>query len=469
MKNKIGLNEIVSVSKRGTRVEDALLRNALVNSGRLRTDFNNLYILSQDGNVIENIGVAGAKAVARIREELFEEDVCIQVDSKKIEAALNDIVAQPSMFVNTQDLKNNTLLNLENGIIDLVNLEFVEEREPKLLFDNKLRFSFKKQIGNLKDNAPIFARFCEESLGVVFGENGNVRENEKKLISLLQVMGYLLSNVGNLRKAAFFVGPPASGKSTILHVLGKVMSPKSTVTAYNFRQLTKTFTMASVANSKLNIIEEMDVVSKAQLEAFKLIVAGGNLTGERKYKEDVEVKASVKLAVASNSLPLFESGNLSPIVDRMHVVVFEKTVPRNQRELDLAERLWEEKDAIFSYTVMAFAEVIKNNGAFTLDERAEVLLNRMLEEANSEEQFIKAHLEISPGKNLTAKKVYEAYLAFCQRNALTAKSRHCLYTAIAFEFGKAGEKKKVRDPNAINNDSVQGFAGLRLKGGEDVD
>lgn len=466
---KITLEDITVFSKKERRVDEARVRKALIDSGKLYTDFNNLFFFDAEQRVVENIGVAGNKAVSRVRAELFDDDVIAVLDIKRLENALKDIVAIPKLWFDSQVLKNTTLVNMQNGVLDLSDLNLKTENNGTLLFDSKLDFSFKSGEVNLKEDAPVFAQFCEQSLGVVFKEGGGIQQNEQKLMSLLQGIGYLVSNVGSFRRAVFFMGPPASGKSTILHLLARVMTPVSVVSAYNFRQLTKSFTMVSVATSKLNIVEELDCVSKVQLEAFKLLVAGGRLSGERKYQSDVEVKASVKLAVASNSLPLFEAGNLAPIIDRMHLIVFENTISGSNRDINLEDKLWEERDVIFSLALAEFSKVVQNKGEFTMDNKAATLLDRLLEETSSEEQFVKAHLELAAGNNISASKVMSAYYAFCKENAYVAKKPHYLYQAILLTFGKAGEKKKVRDPYNVGVNSVQGFSGLRLKGGEEIE
>lgn len=466
--SKITLNDITIFSKKERRVDEAKVRKALISSGRLYSDFNNLFFFDKEKRIVENIGVVGNKAVSKVRAELFDDDVIAVLDIKRLENALKDIVAIPKLWFDSQRMKNTTFVNLQNGVLNLSDLTLKEKSDEVLIFDSQLDFSFKGKEINVKEEAPVFARFCEESLGTVFEENGKVHANEQKLTSLLQGMGYLLSNVGSFRKAVFLMGPPASGKSTILHLLARVMTPATTVSAYNFRQLTKSFTMASVATSKLNIVEELDNVSKIQLEVFKLLVAGGRLSGERKYQSDMEVKASVKLAIASNSLPLFEAGNLAPIIDRMHLIVFENTISSSKRDTDLESKLWQERDIIFSLALAEFSKVVQNKGEFTMDNKAEALLNRLLEEANNEEQFIKTHIELSPGSNLAANRVLDAYRSFCKENAFVAKSPHYLYQAILLAFGIAGVKKKVRDPEVLCGSSVQGFAGLRLKGGEEV-
>ena len=466
MENKITIDEIAKENKNGIRIDDVLLRNALVNSGKLRSDYTNLYILNEADNIVENIGVAGVKAISRVREELLDEHTGLIVASKKIEIALNDLIALPSIFINTQDFRNTTWVNLENGVMDLQSLEVIQSKVPNLLFDSKLNFSFREGAINLKKDVPVFADFCERSLGVLFEEDGSIKRNGTKLASLLQGIGYLISNIGSLRKAVFFLGPPASGKSTLLHLLAKVITPSSNVSAYNFRQFSKSFTMTTVANAKINIVEEVDCVSRPQMEAFKLLVAGGRLSGERKYQSDVELKANVKLAIASNSLPLFEVGNLAPIVDRIHLVIFENTIPSAKREFDLEDRLWQERDIIFSLALVEFSKVLQNNGVFKMEAIAETLLNRLVEESNSEELFVKGYLKSCPGNNLAASRVFDAYKAFCRENGFSAKSSHCLYQAILLAYGSAGEKKKVRDPYVLANSSVQGFCGLALEGGE---
>ena len=463
---KIKLNDIVVLSGKEKRIDETKVRKTLMASGRLFTDFSNLYLLDKEKRVVENIGVAGTKAVSKVRAELLDEDVVTLLDIKKLENALKDIVAVPQIWLDSQIFKNTNFVNLKNGVLDLSNLSFKNDNCEGMIFDSQLDFSYVDKIAGLKDEAPYFAKFCEQSLGVEFGEDGSVKKNEEKVVSLLQGIGYLMSNVGNLRKAVFFLGPHASGKSTLLHLIARVITPVSNVTAYNFRQLAKSFTMTTVATSKLNIVEEVDGVSKVQMEAFKLLVAGGRISGERKYQTDVELKADVKLGIASNSLPLFEVGNLAPIVDRVHLIIFENTISRENRDVDLEDRLWQERDIIFSMALVAFSKVVQNNGIFKMEAIAETLLNRLLEESNSEELFVKGYLKSCPGNNLAASRVFDAYKAFCRENGFSAKSSHCLYQAILLAYGSAGEKKKVRDPYVLANSSVQGFCGLALEGGE---
>ena len=376
-----------------------------------------------------------------------------------IKSLLNELAVDSEIHIeNAVFEKNMEYVNFRNGVLDINTGIFTAEVDgyfDYVLDCNYCTVDYQHSFPN------SLLKLLKEPMDL---ENINsLSEKDKsKVILVLEAIGYILSDSQQERKAIFFIGPTASGKSTLAKFIASIIAPKSMVKKYTLTQMAEGFSSMSAVRAKLNYADELDVSSKKSLQLFKLMVSGGELTLPQKYAEDRDVPIRAKLLFCCNELPDLHNLQAEAIMDRMLLIGFKNSVKK--RDSTLAASLYEQRDLIVSMAFDAYMET-KKKRKFTDSKFAQDLLKIYSVEQNSNKNFVNDCLKLSTDGKIASSKLFDEYLSYCQANGISKPlSRHSLYQEILTKFAGYAEQKKIRDPNTGR--SVQGFTGIAFKNDE---
>ena len=376
-----------------------------------------------------------------------------------IKSLLNELAVDSEIHIeNAVFEKNMEYVNFRNGVLDINTGKFTAEADgyfDYVLDCNYCTVDYQHSFPN------SLLKLLKEPMDL---ENINsLSEKDKsKVILVLEAIGYILSDSQQERKAIFFIGPTASGKSTLAKFIASIIAPKSMVKKYTLTQMAEGFSSMSAVRAKLNYADELDVSSKKSLQLFKLMVSGGELTLPQKYAEDRDVPIRAKLLFCCNELPDLHNLQAEAIMDRMLLIGFKNSVKK--RDSTLAASLYEQRDLIVSMAFDAYMET-KKKRKFTDSKFAQDLLKIYSVEQNSNKNFVNDCLKLSTDGKIASSKLFDEYLSYCQANGISKPlSRHSLYQEILTKFAGYAEQKKIRDPNTGR--SVQGFTGIAFKNDE---
>ena len=135
--------------------------------------------------------------------------------------------------------------------------------------------------------------------------------------TLQEWFGYILSGRTDLQKMLMVVGPPRSGKGTIVRTLIALIGAESHA-AVTDTALANDFGLALLVDKTLAVFSDTRVTIKGK----KLVETLLSVTGEdtvpvnRKYRDAVSVRLGVRFMIMSNELP-FLPDNSGAIVSRM--------------------------------------------------------------------------------------------------------------------------------------------------------
>lgn len=149
-------------------------------------------------------------------------------------------------------------VNFRNGVLDINTGNFTAEADS--YFDYVLDCNYcTVEYPNSFPNSLL--KLLKEPMDL---ENINsLSEKDKsKVILVLEAIGYILADSQQERKAIFFIGPTASGKSTLAKFIASIITPKSMVRKYTLTQMAEGFSSMSAVRAKLNYADELDVSSK---------------------------------------------------------------------------------------------------------------------------------------------------------------------------------------------------------------
>lgn len=441
------------------RQEELLqLKASIVNQKKLYCDGNDFYILQPEIRLIEKLP-KGNELVRFFKDNMLKKLGYENLSVANIKSLLNELAVDSEIHIeNAVFEKNMEYVNFRNGVLDINTGNFTAEVDgyfDYVLDCNYCTVDYQHSFPN------SLLKLLKEPMDL---ENINsVSEKDKsKVILVLEAIGYILADSQQERKAIFFIGPTASGKSTLAKFIASIIAPKSMVKKYTLTQMAEGFSSMSAVRAKLNYADELDVSSKKSLQLFKLMVSGGELTLPQKYAEDRDVPIRAKLLFCCNELPDLHNLQAEAIMDRMLLIGFKKSVKK--RDSTLADYLYWQRDLIVSMAFDAYMET-KKKRKFTDSKFAQDLLKIYSVEQNSNKNFVNDCLKLSTDGKIASSKLFDEYLSYCQANGISKPlSRHSLYQEILTKFAGYAEQKKIRDPNTGR--SVQGFTGIAFKNDE---
>lgn len=452
-KPQISRNEIMASKNNGSQyVSYKKLKEAMML--HLRSDGKYLYIY-KTGYFWEKL----TKNVSlRLRQEIFAVEAQAELEKSMLDRAVIDLTEDIRILIENKNLNSERYIHFKNGIYDLFSKRLIKEPTE----DTK----------NLIFSYVVDACFIEPKMALnrmstfMYFMRTSFKSDEIMKEYVCQNIGYSVSSVNSLRKAVIFIGSTATGKSTFARFLAAVIQPQSQVSYVNFQDLGDKFRLYDAACAKLNIGDEMSRGRARILANFKSMTAGDTVVIERKGKDPIEIKPNVRQIYCTNYLPTFDDGNAMAIFDRLNIVPFYKTVEETKRDYNLLEKLLKEKNAILSLAVDKFADVLKNNGCFTVPAEVEECKGRYIMQENSVNEFIDNCLvEDETVKGISSVEVFDEYMLFCNRNGLKIQNRTDLREGIVNHFPLVSHKR-IR---LSNTENVQAYSCLSLKKDESND
>lgn len=355
-------------------------------------------------------------------------------------------------------------LNLRNGVFDfrkgcLITGEEAIELAKKYCFTYFLDFEYTS--GADIKNASNFLKFVKTSL--------DYDDEPDKVKLWFEIEGVTISSLRDARQLFFLIGLTKSGKSVTADLTQKVIYPKSAVTVFSLNQIGGTFNGDLLTSARVNICRELECGRIKKVHLLKGLASEEPVFTEGKFKTGRMSDIHTKLLTCGNQLPNFgeldASGNKA-ITDRMTVLHFGHTTPDDQIDRDLVNKLFEERNIIFSLALDATVELIRRNYKFTRPKDSEEIMNTYVRESRSLELFIEEKCDFGADFKVHKAPFIAAYKEFCTENAFRPYKdtevktyiSNCLKTVRDDKFSIGGIYRwgwvgiKIKSKEEINND-----------------
>lgn len=395
-----------------------------------------------------------------IRESIGN-DMDLKLTKHKIADVVHRIVSSPELQVNYDEFNSQIhLINFKNGVYN-IKTRTIHRHSPNYLFTSFIDAEYGDDPSSLRVYRPqhrnsetkgyYFKRFLEDCT------EGDLL----KIKSLQQVTGYIISNEWRAKKFFVLIGLPHTGKSVWLELWRTLIGSQHT-TAMSLKQLGETrFMTAELFKSKLNISAEMDENGSIKAtDVIKTITGCDLLTGEKKGKDPFQFYSKTKLVAAGNHMPLLNKlDGTSAFTDRILFFMFNNTIPEENRDKSLIDKLINEKTFIVEWAIEGLVNLLDNNLIFTESEEAHAFKQRYINELNNVSEFIRdrCHVDLDNEECKVHRKViYPAYKLYCHDNGFKAISKQEFFVEILKLNVKPG---KLRIDGST---PLQGFRGIRL-------
>lgn len=245
-------------------------------------------------------------------------------------------------------------------------------------------------------------------------------------IDLLQrSLGGLLHPVNQGQQITELVGPPASGKSTVVAVMEGILGADR-VGLLRTDQLDGRFELGALAECTLLIAPDVpgDFLGVKGARALKSLVGGDTLRGELKYANArTIVRGEFHVIITTNHRLAIPDGDDPGAWRRRLVVIrFARPVPEAQRSPGFAQGLLRDEAAgILAWLVQGAARAcleILTSGRLSLTDRQRALVNEVVREAGSVEGFVRGRMARGDG-NLSTAEILDAYGSWCRERGAT--------------------------------------------------
>jgi putative DNA primase/helicase len=362
----------------------------------------------------------------RIRRQLAQEREYLpkgvsQARINAISNMLEDDLYIPDRKVSERELESASYVNLQNGLFNLDTFK-LEEHRAELYLTNQLDFAYDDNA-----DAPNFRKFLRTSLT---GDDG---QPDQDMIALThELMAYSMTARTDLKSSAWLVGAPDSGKSTLIAFLRSLMG--SLHATIDLNQLaTNRFLLAGIVGKRVVTFTEADTTAFLPDALYKAMVGGTDeIYVDVKNKPGISFVPTAKFWWAMNGAPRINDRS-GATFNRLQVIHFDKTVPREKRIANLSALLNSEKPGVFNILIAAYRRLV-TSGKFTKSDRSEKWREQYQRENDTEMLYATENLDYKPTDRLGGQELYDNYANWCQRAGFKPKN----ITQVAKEWRRIG-------------------------------
>lgn len=266
-------------------------------------------------------------------------------------------------------------INVKNGIIDIKTNTLLPHSKSHF-FTNCLDVEYNKDAK------------CNNWIEFLY----DVMDGNSELIkSIQQIFGYiLLGGDPFLHKAFVFIGSGRNGKGIVLNILKKLLGHGS-YSIVPLSMLDKPFSLVMLDDSIANISEETP--NTINSEAFKNIVAGGEVQAAKKGKDEYSFKAKCRMIFACNDFPYFDDKNTS-LNDRLFIIPFNKTYLEGvNRDPFKLQKILPELSGILNWSIDGAIDIL-NKPIINQSKASELFKEEYREETDPVYSWFKEDIEI---------------------------------------------------------------------------
>ena len=400
--------------------------------------------------------VSDSVAMIRVRDMFEKEDWQSHLNHSLVGRIVKSLKTDPDLQGELAELKHEELILFVNGIWSIA--------EKKLYKDiNNIKFGrvVNASIKTTRNaSTPVFDRFCKK----VFKAEECM--NKKKI--LYEIIGYCISDITNVKKAVIFLGPSNCGKSVILRFIQRLVGEED-VSNVSLSSFSEKFSLVEMYGKNINISGEIPSVALPgrALDVLKSITGGDRIELERKGCQPFPATLDTKLLFAGNTIPTFSKIDGShSLVERLHILIFDNVVKEEERDSELEEKLWNERNEIVYNALLAIGDFLERKKIFLVTNDEKKLLECMKQVANPIAHFIEECLVFDESYEVHITDVYDAYIKFASSEALPVMERVAFRNLMSMQNGVHISKTKKRlgksSPRAC-------FKGIKLKDNEKRD
>lgn len=291
----------------------------------------------------------------------------------------------------------------------------------------------------------------------------NVFPNDPDSVRLLQqFMGLCLTSDTSWQKILSLVGPPRSGKGTILRILSALLGSEAVV-SLGLGDLSREFGLEKLIGSPLAIMPDVRFGSRENvadaIERLLSISGEDEIRIARKYQSDWSGNLPTRIIMASNEMPRLPDAAAALPTRLLTLHFTESFVGREDGEL--FDRLMDEIEGILAWAVQGYADLIES-GKFAANAATWDAINEAQEIGSPMLAFMRDCVTVNhkPDASVEIAEVYRVYQGWCQSTGHKASSMTTMTKQI-MDLEPKIRKARIGSRNSTRRRS---FVGMNLSG-----
>lgn len=384
-----------------------------------------------------------------IRKQL-DAELSIVGNANQIASVQTLLYADPRIEAVPLEETSGNLLCLRNGLLDLNTLQLLPAT-PGLFFTSRIEVDW---LG--VQVCPGFDEFLQQTFA----------GNPTLIKRAWQVLGYALVPDNRAKRFIVLQGVGNSGKSVMGNLISSFFdsSAVANVDIFKFRER---FATAELVDKRVNISMDLPAgnLSDQAVGMIKKITGGDAVTVEEKYHAPRSVVINATLIFGTNhELRLWEFDEA--FAKRVLLIPFQYSVPKEQQDSHLLERLKAERSGILYRAILEYRELVRNNYVFAGDDVISFQTQCVECGAvppDSVAEFVSACCIMQAEQFTSTEQLHIAYLDFCREHHLPSlNDRGTFSRQFSAVVGFAAKREKQR----VNGVPMNGYRGVMLIGGD---
>lgn len=256
----------------------------------------------------------------------------------KMEAIVRIAKSDENLVMTSEELDRDPwLLNVKNGILDL-RTGTLSDFDPLKMITKQCPVLYKPEVA-----CPTWEHFLR-----------SIFPNKDMIYFLQKAIGWSLT--GSMREQVLFIlyGSGANGKSTFMNTIAKVMgdyaanTPSQTLMSTRSDQSSND--IARLQGTRFVTAIETGIGKSMAENLIKQLTGTDKLTARFLYGEFFEFEPTFKIFMATNHKPIIK-GTDHGIWRRIRLVPFEVSIPEEEQDKELAEKLAMEMPGILNWAL----------------------------------------------------------------------------------------------------------------------
>ncbi len=315
----------------------------------------------------------------------------------------------PDRDYNALQAAQEQFINLKNGLWNLNDFR-LQEHDPALMFTTQLDFEYDPTA-----LCPTWERYLRTSL-----VQPDDSPDEQSIMLLQEAIAYSMTARTDMKASFWLVGKPDSGKSTLAAFIGSLMG--SLHTTIDLNQLGgNRFLLSGIVGKRVVTFTEASENSILPDALYKALVGGTDqVYADVKNKPGIAFKPVAKLWWAMNAAPRMTDRS-GATLNRLKVIMFDKTISPSARIGNLYERLVEERPGIFNWLMDGYAR-LQEKGKFTVSDRSEAWREGYRMENDTELTFVNERCAKEKDSYVQAETLYRTYKRWSEENGFRPKN-----------------------------------------------
>ena len=284
--------------------------------------------------------------------------------------------------------------------------------------------------------------------------------DKTEALRLLEVVGYLSMPCNDAKSFFVFGTAPDSGKSQFANFLVMLFGTDQ-VSRVSLHDLKGRFSLAQTAGKLVNFSMDLPagVLKEEAVSNIKQATGERWIQVEEKYESPRSVFSSCRFVYGTNHA-LEISGSDQAFWNRVVLIPFLHSCPESQRNYNLAQDLYAERDSILTAAAQAAHELLKRGFVFTPSKTADILLKQWASAKDNISTFIETYCNVTHLKEDFIE-VNELFYAFQQSDIFKPITLQYFSKEVRARYASefSGNNCKKR----IGNRTVNVVFGLRWK------